>query len=261
MKEIAIKVEEISEESEQQIVDNLEVLIARVTRVLKNNATKETVTLQDGTTKDITSVKRQKLRAILSELRAIEKEVENVVYDGVLSSVELSIVATTSALSDELETVESMDSKEVVEEPDEDNFTLSDKAAFTALTYSQLLQKKIRESINRGDALDGTIANVSEALEEKQWVLRRLVVDESFTVYRRQFVNVMEDNGLNWLRIHETFPRHPRRKSHECYFYAKEDKYGKGAGVFRTTDTKIYKPHPQCTSWLEIVDIDEGGSE
>ncbi|RPF54736.1 hypothetical protein [Abyssicoccus albus] len=261
MKEIAIKVEEISEESEQQIVDNLETLIARVTRVLKNNATKETVTLQDGTTKDITSVKRQKLRAILSELRSIEKEVENVVYDGVLSSVELSIVATTSALSDELEKVESMDSKEVVEEPDEDNFTLSDKAAFTALTYSQLLQKKIRESINRGDALDGTIANVNEALEEKQWVLRRLVVDESFTVYRRQFVNVMEDNGLNWLRIHETFPRHPRRKSHECYFYANEDKYGKGAGVFRTTDTKIYKPHLQCTSWLEIVYDDEGGSE
>lgn len=258
MRDLAEQIDQLSIEYEEKIVENISALISSVIAILNDNSVKQTITLSDGSTISKDVVDRRKLRTILNELRKLELKASNMIYDGVLLPLELAIALTVDNLSKNYDSVVKkarITPKTFIDQQGADGLTLKDRTEFRAMSYTDDLHKRIRQSINKGYTVSETINEVHDVFNGKEWELRRLVTTETFNAYRKQVGKIAEENELTWIKIHESFPRHPRRRFHECYKYAHEDKYGKGQGVFKTHDAKIYFPHPQCTSWLELIEL------
>lgn len=258
MKELAEQIDEQSQQSAEQVVNNVESLLASMVLILNGNSKEKTYTLQDGSKINKDVVNRGRLRTILFELRKLERETESFIYDGVLSSIEVAVLSTVSFYKnrfDAIVTKGELSPKKLVDESDDSGYSLKDRASTTSISYTDDLYKRIRQSLNKGHTVSQTINEVKKTFDGKAWELRRIVTTETFNAYRKQVGEIASRNSLTWIKIRESFPRHPRRKRHECFNYAHEDKYGMGDGVFKLTDAKIYYPHPQCTSWLELIEL------
>lgn len=264
MREIAEQIDKIAIDHEQQVVDNVASLIAAVIKILNDNSSSEDITLADGSIIKRNTINRSKLRRVLAELRKLEKETSEMVFDGTLSSMEAALLATTTFYKSRFKSIVTkgtMKASEIAEKPSEDGLTLQDRVDSQAMRYTDDLYKQIRVSINKGHSISEIIDEVEGTFKGKEWELRRIVTTETFNSYRTLIGEIADKSGLTWIRLHESFPRHPRRRKHTCFAYAHEDKYGKGQGVFKTTDMKIYRPHPQCTSWLELLELGEEVSD
>ena len=133
--------------------------------------------------------------------------------------------------------------------------TLEQRVKISTSNTKTDVRKYIRQGVLGGDDISTIVSNVRDTFKDTDWTVRRIVESEVYNAYRYQFGITTDANGYDWIRIHESFPRHPRRKYHKCYPLANADKYGKGKGVYKSTDSTIYYPHPQCTSWLEVVEV------
>lgn len=264
MRELAEQIDKISIDHEQEIVDNVSALIAAVIKILNDNASTEELTLADGSVVNRSVVKRSKLRKVLTELRKLEKQTSDIVYDGTLSSMEAALLATTTFYKERFKSIVvkgTLKASEIAKEPSVDGLTLKDRTDTQSMRYTDDLYKQIRVSINKGHSISEIIDEVGDTFKGKEWELRRIVTTETFDAYRTLTGEIAEKSGLTWIKLHESFPRHPRRRRHTCFAYAHEDKYGKGPGVFKPTDMKIYSPHPQCTSWLELLELEKEVSD
>lgn len=262
MKELADEVAKLDEELKKRIVRELKRLGAELNELLTDAATEESVTTinQDGSTDTAnrTTVKTTSLRRIMRELDDIERQYNETLYDGTVNGMEAAIAVVITTLLGEIDGMSKQSKvnadKTLGKTVKIGDKTLKQRAAMLAAETTADVRSVIRQGVLGGEDVQSIVKKVRKTFSDTDWKVERLVESEVYGAYRYQFAQTTSENGFDWIRIHETFPRHPRRRYHRCYTLANADPYGRGKGVYKSTDIEIFYPHPQCTSWLEVVE-------
>src|SRR5690606_3161174 len=114
----------------------------------------------------------------------------------------------------------------------------------------------VRQAINRGESINEMMAKIRQTHANETRKIRRLAGTEGVTAHRTATGEKAKHGDIEYVKLIDGSYGKKDHHRHNCYIYAQEDLYGKGAGIFKTTDEKIYSPHPQCTSYIEYV-LDE----
>lgn len=262
MNELAKEIERLDEEYKEEIVRLINRLGADINDLISEAATNETITTvnQDGSTDRNTrsTVRTTRLRRLMSELDSIEQEYGETLYDKTVEAMDLAVAAVIAFLIGNYPSM-TVQAKLNVDRTLGKTVRIGDKTLqqrtrIQAADTISDVRRYIRQGVFGGEDVDEITRNVRRTFSDSDWKVRRIVESEIYQAYRYQFGETSSRNGFDWIKLHESFPRHPRRQYHRCYSLAHEDRYGRGAGIFRSTDVEIYYPHPQCTSWLEVVE-------
>lgn len=263
MQELANSVEETNQQAQEDIIAELAALSVILIDTLNAFAKTETIsTVSDnGKPRQIkrTTVNTSQLSKIMAEIDRIERKYNDILYDGVINAMKDAVKLTAESLVDELDSARKKAIVNVEKELGKTvvigDKTLEQRVKISTSNTMTDVRKYIRQGVLGGDDISTIVSNVRDTFKDTDWTVRRIVESEVYNAYRFQFGTTTDANGYDWIRIHESFPRHPRRRYHKCYPLANADKYGKGKGVYKSTDSIIYYPHPQCTSWLEVVEV------
>jgi len=134
----------------------------------------------------------------------------------------------------------------------EDGLVLSERVWGLSGEIRDDLSKVIRSGIIRGEGVNSMIPKLRKVFDNETWKIRRLARNESVTAHRAAIgYNAQESDVVKWVQFH-----HGVKNTEECVGLANEDRYGKGKGVFKPTDTDIWNPHVQCTGYSSYV-LDE----
>lgn len=210
-------------------------------------------------------IAKRRLNSLLRDLEAIEKSVRQVGMVTFESIVSETSATTTTAISGALaETVgtaaiagvafDRIDErvlKYVVNRFGDDGLTLSDRVWNLAGDQRDALSKTLRSGIIRGDSVSTMTTAVRKVYDNETWKIRRLVVTEGAIAQRvSEAYFAQESPVVQALKIHRGRANRP---DHRCTQLELADKYGLGAGVYKPTDTEIFNPHVNCTSWYSYV--------
>jgi hypothetical protein len=216
-------------------------------------------------------IKRERLARLLRELDEVEALVrgygttamdaiikETSVFTTVGANLAIAGVLGAGAMaSAQLERLNRDVFEYVVKRFGEDGLILSDRVWRLSGDMRDELSKVLRADILRGEAVSTMIANVRQVHDNDTWKIKRLVVTEGNTAYRAATsMNAERSDIVQWVKINESGRRHRHHPSHMCYKLARQDNYGQGAGIFKPSDSQIYMPHPNCSSFITYV-IDE----
>lgn len=134
----------------------------------------------------------------------------------------------------------------------DDGLVLSERVWGLSGEIRDDLSKVIRSGIIRGEGINSMIPKLRKVFDNETWKIRRLARNESVTAHRAAIgYNAQESDVVKWVQFH-----HGVKNTEECVDLANEDRYGKGKGVFKPTDTDIWNPHVQCTGYSSYV-LDE----
>lgn len=210
-------------------------------------------------------IAKRRLNSLLRDLEAIEKSVRATGMVALETIVSETSATTTAAVSGALtETVgtaaltgvafDRIDErvlKYVINRFGEDGLTLSDRVWNLAGDQRDALSKTLRSGIIRGDSVNTMVASVRKVYDNETWKIRRLVVTEGAIAQRvSEAYFAQESDVVRALKIHRGRANRPE---HRCTQLELIDKYGWGAGVYKPTDTEIFHPHVNCTSWYSYV--------
>lgn len=132
-----------------------------------------------------------------------------------------------------------------------DGLTLTNRVWTFASEQEDAIKRLLRGGITRGDTITKMIRDIKAVYDGDEWKIRRLVVTESNSAYRRALGYAAEQSSqVAALRLHRGIADRPE---HRCSQLEKIDKHGLGAGIFLPSDNEIYSPHPNCTSFLTFV--------
>jgi len=216
------------------------------------------------------TIKRQRLSRILRELDGVERDLRLYGTAAMDEIIGKSASFTTDAVSAGFATVTGAPmitgsferlNREVfnyvTRRFGEDGLVLSDRIWGTSGDIRDAIGKSLRSDILRGESVGKMVANVRKAYDNETWKIKRLVVTEGNTAYRAaSALSAERSSVVEWVRLNDNPGRHGNHEAHRCYELANTDKYGQGAGIFKPTDSEIYMPHPQCTSYITAV-LDE----
>lgn len=142
--------------------------------------------------------------------------------------------------------------KYVVKRFGNDGLVLSDRIWGLSGEIRDELSKVIRRGLIRGDGINAMIPQIRRVYENETWKIRRLARNESVTAHRAAIsYNAQESGIVEWVKFH-----HGDKRTPECVKLANENRYGKGRGIFKPTDTDIWMPHVNCTGYTTYV-LDE----
>lgn len=218
------------------------------------------------------SFKKTRIQAILRDLDTVEKRIT----ENGMNAIE-SITKQTSALVankrqgtlENLLGTNAIDGVQFNRLPENvfryvstrfaaDGLLLSDRVWKLSGQLRDELGSTIRTGILQGKNLSTMIADVRRVYDNDTWKIRRLVLTESAIAYRTADMYVAQQSKVvKGLKIHRGRANRP---DHACTILSQQDNYGWGAGVFKPDDTAIMNPHPNCTSWLEYVLIEDVAS-
>lgn len=134
----------------------------------------------------------------------------------------------------------------------EDGLVLSERIWGLSGEIRDELSTVIRSGIIKGESVSTMIPKIRRAYDNETWKIRRLARTESSTAHRAAIgYNAQESEIVEWVRF-----IHGDKETEECVNLSREDRYGKGAGIFKPTDTDIWLPHINCTGYSEYV-LDE----
>jgi hypothetical protein len=216
-------------------------------------------------------IKRERLARLLRELDQVElliREYGTTAMDAIIKETSAFATAGASAaivgaigsgalVSASMERLNRDVFEYVVKRFGDDGLILSDRVWNLSGEMRDELSKVLRADILRGEAVSTMLANVRRVHENETWKIKRLVVTEGNTAYRAATaMNAERSDVVEWVKINESGRRHRHHPSHRCYKLAREDNYGQGAGIFKPSDSQIYMPHPNCSSFITYV-IDE----
>lgn len=204
-------------------------------------------------------IKRQRMGRILRDLDGIESSLrrdgtialENVINE--TSEWTTKRVGKSIGISvGSFERVNTHVVKYVTKRFGEDGLVLSDRIWGLSGEIRDDLSSVIRSGIIRGDGVNAMIPKIRKVYDNETWKIRRLARNESSTAYRAAIsYNAQESDIVEWMQFHAG-----DKKSEPCVELAGEDRYNKGAGVFKPTDTDLFMPHIQCTGYATYV-LDE----
>jgi hypothetical protein len=217
------------------------------------------------------TIKRQRLMRLLRELETIEAAMRRYGEESLNSVIEESATFAVDKANDAMKSVPGVPlvgagvaaiNRNVVEYVatrfGDDGLVLSDRIWTTAGEIRDAIAAQLRADIIKGEAVSTMIRNIRRIYENETWIIRRLVVTEANTAYRTaNAMSIERSEVADWVRIVENGSRHQRHQRHRCYELAREDRYGRGQGVFKPTDSEIYCPHPNCSSYIVPVLKDE----
>lgn len=140
----------------------------------------------------------------------------------------------------------------VVKRFGEDGLVLSDRIWGLSGEIRDDISTVIRTGIIRSEGINAMIPKIRKAYDNETWKIRRLARNESVTAHRAAIgYNARESDVVEWVKFH-----HGVKRTDACVELANQDKYGKGEGIYKPTDTEIWMPHVQCTGYTTYV-LDE----
>lgn len=207
------------------------------------------------------TIKRQRLSRLLRELDGVEKTLrENgmvAMTQVVTQSAEFAIASSPLIVAG-IEKLNKRTVDYVIRRFGEDGLVLSDRIWGTSGEIRDSIATVLRTGIIRGDAVGTMMRGVKDVYDTESWKIKRLVVTEGNTAYRVASANSVRDSKVaDYVRINENGSRHGNHKNHKCYKLAQVDPYGEGNGIYKPTDSEIYQPHPNCSSYITAVLKDE----
>ena len=206
-------------------------------------------------------IKRSRMRRILRELDAIEdslREHGTVALDKIVedtsewTSGRVGVNAGLAFGSSQFDRVNKHVVKYVIKRFGDDGLVLSDRIWGLSGEIRDELSSVIRSGIIRGDGINAMVPKIRKVYDNETWKIRRLARNESLTAHRAAIsYSAQESEVVKWVQFH-----HGNNNTKECVALANEDRYGEGRGVFKTTDTDIWMPHVNCTSYTTYI-LDE----
>lgn len=214
------------------------------------------------------TIKRQRLSRLLRELDGVERDLRKYGTAAMDEIIGKSAAFTTQAVSAGFATVVGVPMIQagnferlnrevfnyVTQRFGEDGLVLSDRVWGTSGDIRDAIGASLRSDIIRGESVGKMVANVREAYDNETWKIKRLVVTEGNTAYRTaSAMSAGRSEVVTWVKLNENGARHANHERHRCFILAKKDRYGEGAGVYKPTDSEIYMPHPNCSSYITSV--------
>lgn len=206
-------------------------------------------------------IKRQRMSRLLRELDEIERSLRNsgeIAFERIIEeSSEWTVRNTNRAIGVTISTaafdrINEHVVKYVVKRFGEDGLVLSDRIWGLSGEIRDELATVIRRGILRGDGINAMIPQIRQVYDNETWKIRRLARNESVAAHRAATsYNAQESNVVEWVKFN-----HGVKRTDTCVSLANEDRYGKGRGIFKPTDTEIWMPHVQCTGYVSYV-LDE----
>jgi hypothetical protein len=210
-------------------------------------------------------IKRQRLNTLLRDLETVEKNVrktgiatlEQIIGEtsdfttGALSSGIVKAVGDAAIAGIAFNRLDERVLKYVTRRFGDDGLVLSDRVWNLAGDLRDALSKALRTGIVRGDSVTEMTAAVRRVYDNETWKIRRLVVTEGATAQRvSESYFAQESPVVQALRIHRGRANRPE---HKCTKLELADKHGLGAGIYLPTDSEIFNPHVNCTSYFTYV--------
>lgn len=146
--------------------------------------------------------------------------------------------------------------KDVISRKGTDGLRLKDRVRTVSGNIQDEVTKVIRQSVTRGVSATEIINKVREKYEKELWKVDRITRTEGHTAFRSAVMenSRTEDGNPGWVLFHEGTCGRPDHHTHNCYDLQRENRHGMGNGIFKTSDKDILTPHPNCTSWITLLD-------
>lgn len=205
------------------------------------------------------TVKKQRLTRLLRDLETIEASVRKNGVATLQQIIDESSAYTTQAISSALgvavvDRVNADVVKYVINRFGDDGLVLSDRVWNVAGDLRDELSKTLRAGIIRGESVGSLVKRVRQVHDNETWKINRLVITEGNVAYRvATAYNAQRSEVVRGLRIHRGKADRPE---HRCTQLELADKHGLGAGIYLPTDSEIFSPHVNCTSFItyELID-------
>ncbi len=205
------------------------------------------------------TIKRQRASRILRELDGIERSLRQNGTLALENIIEESSEWTTARLAGVvgistagIERVNKHVIKYVIKRFGEDGLVLSDRIWGLSGEIRDDIATVIRSNIIKGEGINAMIPQIRKVYDNETWKVRRLARNESVTAHRAAIsYNAQESDFVEWLQFH-----HGVKRTQACVDLSEEDRYGKGTGIFKPTDTDIWLPHVNCTGYATYI-LDE----
>lgn len=206
-------------------------------------------------------IKRQRAGSVLRELDGIETSLrrngmlalDNVVTEssGWTTKAIMAGLGTSLSVS-AFDRVNSHVIKYVTKRFEGDGLVLSDRVWGLSGEIRDELATVIRSNIIKGEGINAMVPQIRKVYDNETWKIRRLARTESVTAHRAAIgYNAEESDVVEWVQFH-----HGVKGTEACVDLANEDRYGKGRGIFKPSDTDIWMPHVQCTGYSSYI-LDE----
>lgn len=206
-------------------------------------------------------IKRQRASRVLRELDEIEASLrkhgtialENIIEESSEWTTDRLTKAVGISLSKSaFDRVNEHVIKYVVKRFGEDGLVLSDRIWGLSGEIRDELSTVIRTGIIRGDGINAMIPRIRQVYDNETWKIRRLARNESVTAHRAAIGYSAKESGVvEWVQFHAG-----DKRSDACVALAEADPYNKGKGIYKPTDTEIWMPHVNCTSYITYI-LDE----
>ena len=211
-------------------------------------------------------ISRRRTRRIIRELDEVERQMiaygdkaltEIVEESTIFTTKELAKVTGVTISASQFDRINKHVIKYVINRFGDDNLVLSERVWGLSGEVRDELSTTIRRSILKGESINDMMPKIRDVYDTESWKIRRLARTESVTAHRAATSYNAQESGLvKWVRFHDGTCGRKDHHRHKCYELANADKYGKGAGIYKPTDTEIWMPHPNCTSYISYV-LDE----
>ena len=211
-------------------------------------------------------IKRQRIARILRELDEIEASLRKhgtVALDTIIEETsewttgKVSKALGISMTAANFDRINEYVVKYVIKRHGEDGLVLSDRIWGLSGEIRDEMATVIRSNIIKGEGINAMIPQIRKVYDNETWKIRRLARTEGVTAHRAATsYNAQESDVVKWVQFHDGTCGHKNHRKHACYALAHANPYGQGAGVYKPTDTEIWMPHPNCTSYITYI-LDE----
>lgn len=208
-------------------------------------------TRADGT------INNSRVSRMLEDTRSVEDEHNNILFNGTVDGMDVVATATVAFLLANFFRSGTQRKLNIMDDMAMQNWingmNLRDRTSIVSGDYGDRLRNTIRAGVYRNQSPSEIMSSVRGVHDGEQWKLDRIVTSELNNTYRMQFAQTAEANGNGWLQFYESqWCTSRNHSSHRCHILAHEDRHGRGEGVFRTTDSEIFFPHPQCRGYVGL---------
>lgn len=221
-------------------------------------------------------IPKHRVRTLLRELDALESDIGVEINDALSEVLSDTVDKTNKQLIGALiavigvSLIKRPNSDKIAKDISEFMFgrelggiTLGSRIEAVAGVLRDSMQQAIRYGVLTGKSATVISRSVKEAVDKAMWQVRRILVSEIPTAFRKSVALIGDKAGvIVAVRIIDNRGRHRYHETHECYRLAEQDMYGWGKGVYKPTDGFIFDPHPQCSAYFHYIlrkDLLKGG--
>lgn len=212
------------------------------------------------------TIKRQRASRLLRDLDVIERDMRKYGDKALLDIIEESTEFTTKNVAKaagitltttQYDRINKHVLKYIINRFGDDGLVLSERVWGLSGEIRDELSTTIRSSIIKGEGVNAMIPKIRKTYDNESWKIRRLARTESVTAHRAATsYNAQASDLVKYVQFHDGNCGRKDHHRHRCYELVNEDRYGKGAGVYKPSDTEIWLPHPNCTSYISYI-LDE----